>query len=444
MSDLPPRNNEFSADRRRVLLGMGVAGAAIAGSALSCPALAAAAQTRLTQAQVTQAPSSDKTQDRHDFHGRHQTGIVTPRPAAGMIVAFDVLASDRADLERLFRTLNQRIAFLMSGGAVKQLDPKLPPVDSGILGPVVTPDNLTITVSVGDSLFDERFGLEAAKPKRLSRMIGFPNDALQPDLCHGDLSIQFCANTPDTNIHALRDIVKNTPDLLLVRWKQEGTVPPQAPTQPGEPAQSARNFLGFRDGSANPDSNDNTVMDRVVWIQPGSDEPAWASHGSYQAVRIIRNLVERWDRTPLQEQESIIGRIKSSGAPMDGQKETQVPDYTKDPEGKLTKLDAHIRLANPRTAETQHNLILRRPFNYSNGVSKNGQLEMGLLFICYQANLEQGFIAVQTRLNGEPLEEYLKPIGGGYFFTLPGVANDQDFIGRSLLSATSAKKQLNP
>ncbi|WP_397458830.1 iron uptake transporter deferrochelatase/peroxidase subunit [Pseudomonas asplenii] len=433
MSDSSQRNNEFSADRRRVLLGMGVAGAAIAGSALSCPAMAA------TQAQVTQAPSSDKTQDHHDFHGKHQTGIVTPRPAAGMLVAFDVLASDRKELERLFRTLNERIAFLMSGGAVKQVDPKLPPLDSGILGPVVTPDNLTITVSVGNSLFDERFGLESVKPKRLIQMVGFPNDALQPDLCHGDLSIQFCANTPDTNIHALRDIVKNTPDLLLVRWKQEGSVPPQAPTKPGEPAQSARNFLGFRDGSANPDSNDTSAMDRIVWVQAGSDEPAWAANGSYQAVRIIRNLVERWDRTPLQEQESIFGREKTTGAPIGGKTEAEVPDYSKDPEGKRIRLDSHIRLANPRTAETQRNLILRRPFNYSNGVSKNGQLEMGLLFICYQSNLEQGFITVQTRLNGEPLEEYLKPIGGGYFFTLPGVTGDQDFIGRSLLSATQQK-----
>ncbi|MCH4881718.1 MULTISPECIES: iron uptake transporter deferrochelatase/peroxidase subunit [Pseudomonas] len=434
MSDSPHTPNEFNLQRRRILMGMGVAGAALAGGALSCPAMAAA---NPANAQVTQAPSSDKTQDHHDFHGQHQNGIVTPRPAAGMLVAFDVLATDREGLERLLRTLNERIAFLMKGGPVAQVDPKLPPVDSGILGPVVSPDNLTITVSVGESLFDERFALAKIKPKHLSRMQGFPNDALDPAQCHGDLSLQFCANTADTNIHALRDIVKNLPDLLLVRWKQEGTVPPQAPVKPGEPAQSARNFLGFRDGSANPDSNDNTAMNQIVWVQPDSGEPQWAVNGSYQAVRIIRNFVERWDRTPLQEQESIFGRNKASGAPMDGARETDVPDYSKDPHGKITKLDAHIRLANPRTAQTRNSLILRRPFNYSNGVNKNGQLDMGLLFICYQRDLEQGFIAVQTRLNGEPLEEYLKPVGGGYFFTLPGVRDEQDFIGRSLLDAAT-------
>lgn len=96
-------SGQFDHQRRRVLLGMAATGAAIAGSALTCPAMAAAAE------QVTTAPRSDKTQDHHDFFGIHQSGIVTPRPACGMLVAFDVLASDREDLERLFRTLNARI-----------------------------------------------------------------------------------------------------------------------------------------------------------------------------------------------------------------------------------------------------------------------------------------------------------------------------------------------
>ncbi len=38
-------------------------------------------------------------------------GILTPQQAAMMLVAFDVLASDKADLERLFRLLTQRFCF---------------------------------------------------------------------------------------------------------------------------------------------------------------------------------------------------------------------------------------------------------------------------------------------------------------------------------------------
>lgn len=45
---------------------------------------------------------------------------------------------------------------------------------------------------------------------------------------------------------------------------------------------------------------------------------------------------------------------------------------------------------------------------------------MGLLFVCYQHDLEKGFLTVQKRLNGEALEEYVKPIGGGYFLRCRG------------------------
>jgi len=431
-------NTPLSPDRRRMLGGLG--GAAIAGLAAGRAAAAPSGPPNAPDAgaQVTDAPQSTHTQDRVPFRGRHQAGIVTARPTAGMIASFYVLAEKPAELERLFRTLTERIAFLTQGGPQTDPDPLLPPAGSGILGPVVQPDALTVTVSVGESLFDERFGLAKRKPLRLTRMQRHPNDALDAALCHGDLSIQFCANTPDTNIHALRDIIKNTPDLLVLHWKQEGTVPPIPSTAavPGQPAESARNFLGFRDGSANPDSANDTLMDTIVWVRPGTGEPDWAVGGSYQAVRIIRNFVERWDRTPLREQEAIMGRNKPTGAPLDGGRtEHDVPDYTKDPEGKATPMDAHIRLANPRTAASNANLMLRRPFNYSNGVTKSGQLEMGLLFICYQADLDKGFVTVQKRLDGEPLEEYIKPIGGGFFFSLPGVRDEADWLGRTLLQA---------
>ena len=425
--------------RRRFLGSLGVVGASLAG--LCATARVAAAPSGPPEgpgagAQITDAPESTHTQDRLPFRGPHQAGIVTPRPTAGMVASFFVLAENRADLERLFRTLTERIAFLTQGGAQADPDAGLPPAGSGILGPVVQPDALTVTVSVGASLFDDRFGLAKHKPLRLRQMQRHRNDALDAALCHGDLSIQFCANTLDTNIHALRDIIKNTPDLLVLNWKQEGSVPP-IPAVPGKPSESARNFLGFRDGSANPNSADTRLMDNIVWVRADSGEPAWAVNGSYQVVRIIRNFVERWDRTPLGEQQAIMGRLKPSGAPLDGGRtEHETPDYTKDPEGKATPMDAHIRLANPRTPASGANLILRRPFNYSNGVSKSGQLEMGLLFICYQADLEKGFVTVQKRLDGEPLEEYIKPVGGGFFFTLPGVRDQNDWLGRTLLEAS--------
>jgi deferrochelatase/peroxidase EfeB len=431
-----------SPQRRRVLGGLGVG--ALAGLMAGRPAAAdpsacagaQAAEGQAAEGQVAEAPQSSRTGDRVPFRGLHQAGVTTPRPAAGMLASFYVLAQSPADLERLFRTLTARIAFLTQGGPQVDPDPKLPPAGSGILGPVVHPDALTVTVSLGASLFDDRYGLAPLKPKRLQQMEQHPNDALDASLCHGDLSIQFCANTPDTNIHALRDIIKQTPDLLVLHWKQEGSVPPIAAV-PGRPHESARNFLGFRDGSANPDSANAALMDRIVWVQPGGDEPAWAAYGTYQAVRIIRNFVERWDRTPLQEQEAIFGRDKPTGAPLDGGRtEHDVPDYANDPEGKRTPLDAHIRLANPRTPGSEANLILRRPFNYSNGVTKSGQLEMGLLFICYQADLEKGFMTVQKRLDGEPLEEYIKPIGGGFFYTLPGVRGENDWLGRTLIEAS--------
>jgi hypothetical protein len=66
--------------------------------------------------------------------------------------------------------------------------------------------------------------------------------------------------------------------------------------------------------------------------------------------------------------------------------------------------------------------MMRRGYSYSLGVTNSGQLDMGLLFVCYQHDLEKGFLTVQKRLNGEALEEYVKPIGGGYFFVLPGLS----------------------
>ena len=414
--------------RRRLLKGVGALGGALALTG-GCPVAHAA---KPQSAPGTLSP--DARMETQPFHGLHQAGILTPQQASMMLVAFDVLASDKSELERLFRLLTQRITFLTTGGPTPETpNPRLPPMDSGILGSYIAPDNLTMTVSLGASLFDDRFGLAAQKPKSLQKMVRFPNDSLDAALCHGDLLIQICANTQDTVIHALRDLIKHTPDLLSVRWKREGFISDHAARSKGK--ETPVNLLGFKDGTANPNSQDGPLMDRVVWVTADQGEPAWAVGGSYQAVRIIQFRVEFWDRTPLKEQQTIFGRDKQSGAPLGMKNEHDVPDYASDPEGNVIALDSHIRLANPRTQETEQNLMMRRGYSYSLGVTNSGQLDMGLLFVCFQHDLEKGFLTVQKRLNGEALEEYVKPIGGGYFFALPGVQDKNGWLAQGLLEA---------
>src|SRR5690606_22669798 len=113
-------NAPASPARRKLLLGAGAGAIAVAGGMATQGAVA------MSNDSVTNAPESDRTQERQPFYGLHQPGIVTPRPAAGMVAAFDVLARDRTQLEQLLRTLTERAAFLMQGGRVPELDPKFP------------------------------------------------------------------------------------------------------------------------------------------------------------------------------------------------------------------------------------------------------------------------------------------------------------------------------
>ncbi|WP_269857233.1 iron uptake transporter deferrochelatase/peroxidase subunit [Streptomyces sp. RPT161] len=364
------------------------------------------------------------------FHGPHQAGITTPQQAAASFVAFTVIGRDRGGLLGLFQTLTDRIRALTAGGPVPATDLASPPSDSATLGPVLPADGLTVTVAVGASLFDGRYGLATRKPAKLVPMPVFPDDDLVGSReLHGDIMLQICADSRDTVMHALRDITRHTRGAMQASWKVDGFH--AAPRPSGTP----RNQLGFKDGIANPDVGDGSVADAVLWTHGGSSgEPAWVEGGSYQVVRIIRMLVEFWDRVSLHEQENMIGRRRDSGAPLDGTRESDPPDYHADPLGLLTPMNAHIRLANPRTQATANQQILRRAYNYERGLDLDGNLDVGLVFCCYQQDVARQFQAVQHRLAGEPLVDYISPTGGGYFFALPGVTGPDDHLGSALLA----------
>ena len=367
------------------------------------------------------------------FEGAHQSGITTlPIPEQGLVASFNLQTRDRAGLTETLKALTDEIRTLMAGNPPQTRDPEYPPVDSGILGEKPPADNLSILVGLGASVFDDRFGLADRKPKDLVTMPFLANDRLDPKITHGDVSVIFEAGHNDTVQFALRQLMRRTRSQMTLRWMIDGYARGIGAGR-ASGAHTPRNLLGFKDGTGNLDVDDAGLMDRHVWVQPGDGEPDWAVGGSYQAVRIIRMFVEFWDRTQLAEQEALIGRSKASGAPLGLTGEFTDPDYPSDPDGKRIKLDAHIRLANPRTAETDENRILRRGFNYSRGFDGAGRLDQGLAFIAYQRSLQKGFLTVQERLKGEPLEEYIMPVGGGFFFVLPGISGADRFLGDQLV-----------
>jgi deferrochelatase/peroxidase EfeB len=364
------------------------------------------------------------------FRGDHQAGITALHQASSLMAAFHVTAEDRGELRELFRTLTDESERLMTGQPYDELDPAYPALYTGALGNPAPPADLSVVTSVGGSLFDDRYGLADRRPRDLIPMPFLANDRLDPERTHGDLLLSISSANEDTNLFALRQLMRVTRGGLVLHWMLDGYTR-RVEAEPGEAG--VRNLMGFVDGTANLRPEDDGAMDRFVWVAGDDDEPDWAAGGSYHVVRTIRMFVEFWDRTRLSEQEALIGRRKETGAPLDGEVETDVPDYEADPEGEITPLDAHIRLANPRTDETADQLLLRRGFNFSRGFDGNGQLDQGLAFVSFQRSIERQFLPVAQRLAGEPLEEYLMPVGGGYFFALPG-AGDGEYLGERLVA----------
>ena len=193
-----------------------------------------------------------------------------------------------------------------------------------------------------------------------------------------------------------------------------------------------RNLLGFKDGTANL-PNRRRALDELVWVGAGDGEPAWAVGGAISSCGPsgCSSSAGTGPRSASRRRSSggRSGPALRSAYAARRTFRTSPPTPTATP----IPLDAHIRLANPRTPPTERNRILRRGYSFSRGFDAAGLLDQGLIFVCLPARHRGRLHDVQQRLDGEPLEEYIRPIGGGFFYTLPGVPGADDYLGRTLL-----------
>ena len=298
-----------------------------------------------------------------------------------------------------------------------------PPPDTGeALG--LPPSQLTLTFGFGPSLFDSRLGLGHRRPAALVDLPAFAGDDLEPSLCGGDLCIQACANDAQVAFHAVRDLTRLGLGAATIRYAADRLRTDGGRGRAADTTQSARIPRRHRQpGRRQPGGH---VQVRVG--RPDSDQP-WMVGGTYLVARRIRIHLEEWDRSTLEDQEQTIGRVKASGAPLGGTKESDPVDLqAAGADGEPTIPDtAHIRVAAPSSNDGQ--AILRRGYSFADGIDQlSGELDAGLFFICFQKDPRLQFIPIQTRLSEiDALAEYLVHTGSGIFACPPGVVGGQTY-----------------
>lgn len=430
-TDKPEAGTTDSGFSRRALLGAAGVGALAVGGG----GFVAGARSR------SEPVVASETAVSVPIEGLHQAGILTPAQDRLYFVALDMSSEEREDLISLLKDWTAAARQLTEGNDVGEFgavsgDPLAPPEDTGeALG--LPPSQLTLTVGFGPSLFEDadgkpRFGLEGKKPDLLTELPLFSGDRLDPSISGGDLVIQACANDPQVAVHAVRNLVRIAFGRASVRYSQMGF----GRTSSTSSAQvTARNMLGFKDGTANIKSENKKEVDEFVWVTK-DDGPDWLVGGSYLVSRKINMRIETWDRESLEGQNSIIGRVKGSGGPMSGGDEFDKIDFTaKGDDGELlVGKKSHVRLAHPDSNKGAK--LLRRGYNFVDGSDGLGQLSAGLFFLAYQRDPEKQFVPVQRSLAGlqnDLLNEYIVHVSSGIFACPPGIGKT-GFWGETLFA----------
>ncbi|MEV5607117.1 iron uptake transporter deferrochelatase/peroxidase subunit [Streptomyces sp. NPDC052225] len=401
--------------RRRLIGTAGATGVALGAVGAGAGYAVASSNSPEQQAALTSLGA-----DTVMFHGKHQAGITTPMQARGHLVAFDLAAgAGRKEAAALLRRWSATAERLMAGEPMSSDDTDVAR-DAG-------PSSLTVTFGFGHSFFS-RTGLEKQRPSALDPLPDFFSDHLDKARSNGDLWVQIGANDSLVAFHALRAIQKDAGSAAKVRWQMNGfNRSPGATAHP----MTARNLMGQIDGTNNPKPAESD-FDKRIFV-PSSGSPDWMANGSYAVVRRIRMLLDDWEKLSPKAQEDVIGRKKSTGAPLTGGGETTEPDLEKtDAKGDLViPINAHARISRPD--QNGGAAMLRRPFSFHDGIDRDGVPDAGLLFVCWQADPLRGFVPVQRKLDrGDALSQFVRHESSG-LFAVPGGAEKGGYVGQALL-----------
>ncbi|MFF0515580.1 iron uptake transporter deferrochelatase/peroxidase subunit [Streptomyces sp. NPDC004250] len=410
---LPVRVKGASGVSRRRLLGTAGVTGILFGAAGGVAGHAAAAQGDVV-------PLSSVGSRRSAFHGTRQSGITSELQSCGRLLAFDLTAgSGRREAIALMRRWSAAAARLMAGEGAEDGDSDVAR-DAG-------PCSLTVTFGFGRTFF-ERTGLRERRPEALEPLPDFSSDRLDRTRSEGDLWIQIGANDALVAFNAMRVLQQKAAPTARVRWQMNGFN--RSPGATAHPV-TARNLMGQIDGTRNPRPGEKD-FDRKVFV-PADGNPAWMANGSYVVVRRIRMLLDDWEKLSRMDQDLVIGRRKSNGAPLSGGTEATAMEPEKtDAEGNLlVPINAHARISRPDY--NQGATILRRLFSYHDGYDRDGAPDAGMLFVCWQADPLRGFVPIQRHLDrGDALSQYIRHEASG-LYAVPGGAADGEYVGQRLL-----------
>jgi Dyp-type peroxidase family len=344
--------------------------------------------------------------------------------------------------------------------------------------------NLTVLIAYGSRLFDLP-GIRKRKPMNFADKWNFnpPSSGGGGNLLEAE-GISYSAEVVENHLlgdHVVFQFIADsefyTTRAAVAVWKElhrEEKVGIGSPLRitglyQGFQRPDKRNWFGFHDGVSNLKSYERPYVISIDSKYLHSQDE-WLLHGTYLAfIRFVMDL-KKWDDTPIEQQEKIIGRHKLTGCPLvrlDGRgrgiKDTRCPvpgtseivdpgnEYFRDhpPYGftRETKLLQFSHIGTTRPIERIPLLdkrslrIFRQGFEFLLASNTKSGFVVGLNFISFQNTPErlfraltyQNLLSKKSNMNSPiaTLEQFTSVLTAGIFL-VPPVVQDEPFPGAKI------------